>query len=227
MGIEISQQVASFAKILGCEVKFLAGASKLELIPNYPFNEIAFIGRSNVGKSSLINAVFNRKSLARTSKMPGCTRQINLFLSNNKLVVSDLPGYGFARLNKKLFAHLNELIPEYLVSRDRLKMIFILVDSRHEFKNSDREAIAFMLRESLNFSVIFTKSEKSSQKKIEILEQSVAEFIQQEIFVLTQNNRQEAKDLQQLCKFRLAVSSFAKKNLANLRNIIAMQALIE
>ena len=84
-----------------------------------------------------------------------------------------------------------------------------------------------MLRESLNFSVIFTKSEKSSQKKIEILEQSVAEFIQQEIFVLTQNNRQEAKDLQQLCKFRLAVSSFAKKNLANLRNIIAMQALIE
>ncbi|MDY0102911.1 MAG: ribosome biogenesis GTP-binding protein YihA/YsxC [Lentimicrobium sp.] len=127
-------------------------------VPDKP--EYAFIGRSNVGKSSLINMLLGRKSLAKTSSTPGKTRLINHFVVNNEWYLVDLPGYGYARISKKEREKWEGMIRTYLLRRENLVRTFILIDSRIEPKQSDIDFINWFGEEQLPFALVFTKADK-------------------------------------------------------------------
>jgi len=140
--------------------KFLMSNTELGKcpIPNLP--EYAFIGRSNVGKSSLINMLAERKSLAKTSGTPGKTRLINHFLMNENWYLVDLPGYGYAKISKKDRATWRILIHTYLKNRENLMCIFVLIDSRHKAQKIDLEFMEWLGKNSIPFAIIFTKIDK-------------------------------------------------------------------
>jgi GTP-binding protein len=132
--------------------------------PNMP--EFAFIGRSNVGKSSLINMVTNQKSLAKTSSRPGKTQLINHFLINNNWYLVDLPGYGFAKVSKKIKEEFQAYIVDYVLKRENLYCLFVLVDSRHEPQKIDMEFINWLGEKEVPFALIFTKCDKLGKNKL-------------------------------------------------------------
>ena len=129
-------------------------------IPDNPYSEVAFSGKSNVGKSSLINALMNRKSLARTSSQPGKTQTINFYNVNDALYFVDLPGYGYARLGGKARAELQEVIWDYIRHSEELVMLFVLLDSRHDMQKIDLAFMAQLGEEGIPFGLIFTKGDK-------------------------------------------------------------------
>jgi GTP-binding protein len=119
--------------------------------------EIAFAGRSNVGKSSLINALTNRKALARVSRTPGRTQQINFFKGADELVLADLPGYGFAAAAKDKVDQWTGLVHDYLVGRPNLARVYVLIDSRHGLKPQDREVLGYLDRAGVSYAIVLTK----------------------------------------------------------------------
>mgnify|MGYP000057885006 FL=1 len=128
--------------------------------------EIAFIGRSNVGKSSLINMLTNNKKLAKTSATPGKTLLINHFLINNEWYLVDLPGYGYAKISKKEQEKLQQIISSYILCREQMTNLFVLVDSRHEPQKIDMEFIEWLGENGIPFSIVFTKADKSKPTKL-------------------------------------------------------------
>ena len=145
----------------GCE--FVAGAASVEQIPTNTFMpEVAFAGRSNVGKSSLINALVGKKDCARVSKTPGRTQQINFFSLGKKISLVDLPGYGYAAVSKKTRNIWNELIYTYLLGRQNLRRVFLLIDSRHGFKESDEKIMDLLDDSAVVYQVVLTKIDKVS-----------------------------------------------------------------
>ena len=147
-------------KIFKQEAKFIAGAAKISQLPRIHQPQIAFIGKSNVGKSSLINKLCNRRALARTSHTPGRTQQINFFSIEERLILVDLPGYGFAKVSGNQRANWNRLIPHYLSTTPELKLVNLLIDARRGIKAHDQEIIAFLQENHLNFQLIFTKADQ-------------------------------------------------------------------
>ena len=135
--------------------------------PNEPLPEYAFIGRSNVGKSSLINMLTERKSLAKTSGRPGKTQLINHFKINGNWFLVDLPGYGYARVSKKSKKTFQKYITDYFVKRAQLVCAFVLVDIRHEPQKIDMEFMEWLGQNSIPFSIIFTKADKLKPKAME------------------------------------------------------------
>jgi GTP-binding protein len=129
--------------------------------------EYAFIGRSNVGKSSLINMLTDHKKLAKTSGTPGKTQLINHFLINNSWHLVDLPGYGYARVSKKARKTFQKLITDYFEKRQQLINTFLLIDTRHEPQKIDLEFIQWLRNNGLPFSIVFTKSDKLKPNQIE------------------------------------------------------------
>ena len=148
-------------------VSFEKSSSEFSNCPNSTFFEIAFIGRSNVGKSSLLNMLLNKKSIAKVSKIPGKTKLINYFLVNNEMYFVDLPGYGYAKLSKKSILTINKIIENYITNRAQLKHIFLLIDIRHQLQNSDFKFIKFLKTTKRNFTIIFTKSDKIKKSIIQ------------------------------------------------------------
>ncbi len=142
------------------EVSFTGSFTKLSQCPNEDFHEFAFIGRSNVGKSSLINMLLNKKSIARVSHTPGKTRHINFFKVNAQWFLVDLPGYGYARVSKKERAAFNNRIKSYLADRKQLQTAFLLVDTRIPPQKIDLEFANWMGAKEVPFSIIFTKADK-------------------------------------------------------------------
>lgn len=143
------------------ECKFIAGATTLEQIPrNLNLPEIAFVGRSNVGKSSLINALIG-KSCCRVSKQPGRTQQINFFSLSNSLLFVDLPGYGYASVSKQTRKLWDNLIVDYLQSEINLKRVFLLIDSRHGIKDNDMEIMNLLDSFGLVYQFVLTKIDKT------------------------------------------------------------------
>ena len=136
---------------------FLGSLNDVNVIPSQDNLECCFIGRSNVGKSSIINSVTKSKKLARTSKTPGRTQNVNLFLINNKINIVDLPGYGYAKVSKLKREELAILIEDYLTNRKNLKEIFVLIDCKVGIKDSDIDTISGTNKK---FSVILTKIDK-------------------------------------------------------------------
>jgi GTP-binding protein len=142
---------------------FVTSSGKLSECPMPDKPEYAFIGRSNVGKSSLINMLCNHKELARTSSNPGKTISINHFLINDKWYIVDLPGYGYAKRSKDLRTKWEEELEKYLRGRENLQCVFVLVDSRIEPQTSDLEFINFLGKLEVPFSIVFTKTDKLNQ----------------------------------------------------------------
>lgn len=149
-------------KVFSGNINFIAGAGSIPSIPQLNLPEFAFIGRSNVGKSSLINAICNRNALCRTSQNPGCTKQINFYSAENAFSLVDLPGYGFARLNNKERNAWDNLIHTYLRGRKQLLKVFLLIDSRHELKEIDKKTMIFLDDYAISYQLILTKYDKPS-----------------------------------------------------------------
>jgi GTP-binding protein len=152
------------------EAEFTAGAQKREQIPAPDGPEIAFAGRSNVGKSSLLNMMLARKGLARTSRTPGCTRQINFFdvavAGGPELVFVDLPGYGYAKVSKQESRDWKNLLEGYLQERTSLEAVVVLVDARRGVEQEERDLVEFLrLREGLPVFVAVTKLDKLSKSE--------------------------------------------------------------
>ena len=143
--------------------------------PNEPIPEYAFIGRSNVGKSSLINMLTERKSLAKISGRPGKTQLINHFKINGNWFLVDLPGYGYARVSKKDKKTFQKYITDYFIKREQLLSAFVLVDVRHEPQKIDLEFMEFLGENMIPFSIIFTKADKLKPK---VIEKNVGSYIQ-------------------------------------------------
>ncbi len=143
---------------------FIKSSAFLSECPDSAYPEYAFIGRSNVGKSSLINALTNRKNLAKTSGTPGKTRLINHFRINQSWNLVDLPGYGWAKVSKKDKAIFEKMIAEYITNRKNLLCVFVLIDVRHKPQQIDMEFMRWLGENGLPFSMIFTKADKLKRK---------------------------------------------------------------
>ena len=135
-------------------------------LPVNEFPEFAFAGRSNVGKSSLINALVNRKALARTSSQPGKTQTINFYFLNKAFYFVDLPGYGYAKVTKELVAKWGKMIERYLITSKQLRCIFLLVDIRHEPSENDKAMYAWIVDRGLRPVVIATKADKIKRSQL-------------------------------------------------------------
>jgi len=145
--------------------EFIKSSKFMEDCPEGNKPEYAFIGRSNVGKSSLINMLTNKKGLAKTSSTPGKTQLINHFLINDNWYLTDLPGYGYAKASKSSRAEFSKMIENYILSRKNLVNLFVLIDSRHLPMQIDLNFINWLGEEGIPFSLIFTKLDKVSQKE--------------------------------------------------------------
>ena len=160
--------------------KFVKSAVSLEACPPAGLPEFSFIGRSNVGKSSLINLLTNKEGLARVSKTPGRTREINFFKINEAWSLVDLPGYGYAKVSKSQRDQFNEFVSEYLVERETLCGTFVLLDSRHTPQKIDLEFVAWLIGAGLPFALIFTKTDKSKarvvKKNVELFLEAMKDF---------------------------------------------------
>lgn len=142
------------------QAKFVLSSPNLGKCPTDQRIEYAFIGRSNVGKSSLINMLCNHQGLAKTSSTPGKTLLINHFLINNDWYLVDLPGYGYAKRSKKVQEEIQKIITTYLLHREQLVNVFVLIDIRHEQQKIDREFIDWLGLNEIPFTIVFTKADK-------------------------------------------------------------------
>lgn len=145
--------------------EFALSSPRWTMCPKDIKPEYAFIGRSNVGKSSLINMLCNHKNLAKTSATPGKTLLINHFIINNEWYLVDLPGYGFAKRSKSVQQKLEQMITSYILQREQLVNVFVLVDIRHGFLESDRNFIDWLGQSGIPFSIVFTKADKLGKQK--------------------------------------------------------------
>ncbi|MCK5857445.1 MAG: YihA family ribosome biogenesis GTP-binding protein [Bacteroidales bacterium] len=146
--------------------KFVKSSPDFRKCPDPRKPEYAFIGRSNVGKSSLINAITNHKKLAKTSGTPGKTQLINHFEINDWWYLVDLPGYGFAKISKVMRANWEKMIMDYLYQRTNLMNTFILIDSRHEPQKLDKDLLDWFGSNQLPFTIVFTKADKLTKKRL-------------------------------------------------------------
>ena len=153
--------------------EFMISAAKLSQCPDTHIPEYAFIGRSNVGKSSLINMLCGQKKLAKTSSTPGKTLLLNFFKINNEWLLVDLPGYGYAKRGKAVQENLMRLIDAYVRRREQLDCLFVLIDVRLEPQNIDLDFIRMLGEEGVPFAIVFTKADKLSTTKVQ---QNVARF---------------------------------------------------
>lgn len=153
--------------LFAAECRFVTGVARLEQLPPADMPEVAFIGRSNVGKSSLINALTGRKALAKTSNTPGRTQQLNFFDLDGRLMMADLPGYGFAKAPKPAVQAWTRLIRAYLQGRPNLMRVCLLIDSRHGIKKSDEDFMAMLDKAAVVYQVVLTKIDKLKPAEVE------------------------------------------------------------
>lgn len=146
--------------------KYIVSAPNLSGCPSPDFPEFAFIGRSNVGKSSLINMITGRRALARISVTPGKTQKINFFLINDSWYLVDLPGYGYAKRSKSARDDYERMVRTYLKGRDTLRTVFLLIDSRIKPQTSDLEFMSWLAESAIPFVLVFTKTDKLSRQAL-------------------------------------------------------------
>lgn len=155
--------------------EFVISNTSVENCPSTKAPEYAFTGRSNVGKSSLINMLTNNRKLAKTSSTPGKTLLINHFLVNKEWYLVDLPGYGYAKVGKEERKKLRQIIASYILRREQMTNLFVLVDSRHEPQKIDMEFIEWLGENGVPFSIVFTKADKS---KPSVLKSRIAAYLE-------------------------------------------------
>ncbi|HEY1723276.1 MAG TPA: ribosome biogenesis GTP-binding protein YihA/YsxC [Magnetospirillaceae bacterium] len=162
-------------KLFARESRFATAATDVANLPKATLPEIAFAGRSNVGKSSLINALTGRKALARTSRTPGRTQQLNFFDLGGRLMLVDLPGYGFAQAPKTAVIAWTQLIDGYLRGRTVLNRTMLLVDARVGLKDSDRQAMDVLDRTAVTYQIVLTKIDKLKKPELDDVRRAVGE----------------------------------------------------
>ena len=164
---EEKERLARGRELFNKKCDFVLSVANLNQLPDGDRVEVAFAGRSNVGKSSLINALFGQKKLAKTSSTPGRTQQLNYFNLDDKLYLVDLPGYGFAKAPKDIVKNWQKLINSYLVGRATLRRGFLLIDSRHGIKKIDEEIMEMLDKAAVTYQIVLTKIDKISTKELE------------------------------------------------------------
>ena len=162
-----------------CE--FIAGAATIDSLPPVTHPEIAFIGRSNVGKSSLINALVGRKALARTSQNPGLTKQLNFFQLGKNLMLVDMPGYGYAKVSKERKGQWDKLIRSYLSGRPTLKRACLLIDARRGVMPPDEEFMSLLDETAVSFQIILTKIDALTEGDLSVLLQNIEKTIKSHV----------------------------------------------
>lgn len=172
-----SVQIEAGRKLFAGECRFMLGCVAMAQLPDPVLPEVAFAGRSNVGKSSLINALTGRKTLARTSNTPGRTREINFFEFENRLRLVDMPGYGFAKVPKPMVEGWTQLIHDYLRGRAVLRRLCVLVDSRHGLKENDEQLMTLLDKAAVNYRIVLTKTDKLGGGGVRKVESAVTEAL--------------------------------------------------
>lgn len=160
-------------KIFAGSCDFMWGTADLKQLPPADYGEVAFAGRSNVGKSSLVNALTGRTTLAKVSNTPGRTQQLNFFNLGGRLYLVDMPGYGYAKVSKQVRDEWDHLIFEYLRGRPNLRCVMIMVDSRHGLKDVDLHLMGLLDKAAVNYRIVLTKADKSSASDLEECQKSI------------------------------------------------------
>ncbi len=159
-------EIETARRVFAGSCDFMLGVVKLSGLPEANLPEIAFAGRSNVGKSSLVNALTRRNTLARTSNTPGRTQELNYFNLGERLYMVDMPGYGYAKVSKEKIKAWTELIFSYLRGRPTLRCVFILIDARHGLKPSDIELMKLLDSTAVSYRIVLTKSDKVKSQEL-------------------------------------------------------------
>lgn len=188
---------------------FMLSVANLDQLPPSDKDEIAFVGRSNVGKSSLINALFNKSGLAKTSSTPGRTQQLNFFNLDDKLYIVDLPGYGFAKAPPEDVKKWQRTMSLYLQGRPNLRRVFLLIDSRHGIKKIDEDIMKTLDSAAVTYQIVLTKTDKINYK---------------ELHIMINNIQTDLKQHAAAHPIVFATSSEKKDGLENLRAEIALLA---
>ena len=164
-------------RLFAAECGFTNGSTKLETIPPSGLPEVAFAGRSNVGKSSLINALTGRNTLARTSNTPGRTQQLNFFDLGQRLVLVDMPGYGYAKAPKTQIAAWNALVNNFLRGRSVLRRVCVLIDARHGLKDVDEPIMKMLDQAAVSYQIVLTKADKVRPNELAARTREIADVL--------------------------------------------------
>ncbi len=186
---------------------FVLGVAGLEQLPDADRSEVAFAGRSNVGKSSLINALTGRNTLARTSNTPGRTSELNFFDLGKQLYLVDMPGYGYAKVSKTTREKWNRLIKKYLRGRPNLRQVFILIDGRHGLKDSDEELMTMLDEAAVSYRLILTKCDKSKKAEVEAIEEKLRSCLKKHVAAHPEFHRTSALKGDGVAEFRSIIAS--------------------
>jgi len=196
-----ADQIEAGRKLFTSETSFLKGVVAMNGLPTADRPEVCFAGRSNVGKSSLINGITGRKSLARTSNTPGRTQEINFFSISDKLYVVDLPGYGYAEAPLPIVEKWQSLLRAYLSGRPTLRRVFVLIDSRHGIKKVDQDIFDLLDKSAVTFQIVLTKIDKIKVEDIKILIERISQDLSKhpaafpEILLTSSNSGEGIKEL--------------------------------
>jgi GTP-binding protein len=174
VGNDTAQALEQGRLLFAKQCDFILGATNMNQVPVSELPEIAFAGRSNVGKSSLINALTGRNTLARTSNTPGRTRQVNFFDLGGRLMLADLPGYGYARAPKTEIAQWTTLIEDYLRGRVGLRRVCLLIDARHGIKATDNQVMKLLDQAAVVYQVVLTKCDKVKKAPLQARQKEVS-----------------------------------------------------
>lgn len=197
-------------KLFARPATFRMGVARLDQLPPAELPEVAMAGRSNVGKSSLINALTGQSDLARTSNTPGRTQEINLFDLSGRLTLVDLPGYGFAQAPKEVVARWTELVFAYLRGRPSLMRVCLLIDARHGLKKADEEVIELLARAAVPFQPVLTKADLVRPAELEALAHELATRLARQAAAIAEPIVTSSRRRQGLDSLRTALAKLAR-----------------
>jgi GTP-binding protein len=206
-----AEEIEAGRLLFAQECRFLAGAATLEALPPDTLPEIAFAGRSNVGKSSLVNALTGRTTLARTSHTPGRTQQLNFFDLGGRLMLVDLPGYGYAAASKGEVARWTRLVRTYLEGRASLRRTLLLVDARHGMKETDRPWLDMFDAAAVSYQVVLTKADKVKPDALRSLLEALHEELRRHVAAHPEVPVTSAHEAHGIAELRAALAEFATR----------------
>jgi len=196
-------------KLFAGPCDFVTGAPSLETLPPAALPEVSFVGRSNVGKSSLINALTGRKTLARVSHTPGRTQHLNFFNLGNHLMLVDMPGYGFAKVAKAQSKAWNNLIRTFLRGRETLRLVVLLVDSRHGVKDSDSDVMNLLDEAGVPYRVALTKGDELKKDEAAAVMSAVAAKLKKHPAAFPEPLLTSARDNKGMAELRAIIAALA------------------
>jgi GTP-binding protein len=196
-------------RLFAAEARFIAGAPSPAALPPEGLPEIAFVGRSNVGKSSLVNALTGRRTLARISNTPGRTRQINFFDLGSRLMLVDLPGYGYAEAPKSAVKSWTSLVRYYLRTRAALRRVCLLIDSRHGIKEPDRPLMRMLDDAGVSYQIVLTKADKAGNGEFAPVCDNITAELAAHVAAHPEIHLTSALDRRGIAELREALANFA------------------